>query len=129
MEADKVAKFKKILLDLKESIQKQSIDTGRLQSTEKITEDYEVASLITEQATITKLLSRKALYLNKIEAALLRIKEGYYGECDGCGENINPKRLEARPTAEYCIACKEVREKEERTLKSTGILDLDLMGD
>ena len=37
--------------------------------------------------------------------ALLRVKNGTYGECVRCGAKIAPKRLEARPEAALCISC------------------------
>ena len=52
----------------------------------------------------------RRLSLVKIDAALLRIEEGEYGECFECCEPINPKRLEADPTATLCIKCAEALE-------------------
>jgi RNA polymerase-binding protein DksA len=43
--------------------------------------------------------------IHQIQAALKRISEGTYGICAHCGENIDPKRLEALPTATRCISC------------------------
>jgi RNA polymerase-binding protein DksA len=40
-----------------------------------------------------------------IQRALGRIKDGSYGTCVRCGEEIAPERLEARPEAALCIAC------------------------
>jgi DnaK suppressor protein len=59
-------------------------------------------------------MSREGLYLRKIESALSRIQNGSFGQCDDCGEEIEIKRLEARPTTTSCIACKEQEEKRER---------------
>ena len=41
------------------------------------------------------------------EQPVLRIREGGFGECVSCGEEINAKRLEAVPWTRYCIACQE----------------------
>ncbi len=49
--------------------------------------------------------------LQMVEAALNRIREGTFGECISCGNEINPKRLEAVPWTRYCIACQEKLEK------------------
>ena len=46
--------------------------------------------------------------------ALQKIARGVYGDCEGCGEEIGLKRLEARPVAELCIDCKAEQEKAER---------------
>ncbi len=43
--------------------------------------------------------------LGKIKNSLHRIKKGEYGKCENCGKMIEPKRLEAMPTATLCIAC------------------------
>jgi len=45
--------------------------------------------------------------LQMVETALLRIREGEFGECVSCGEEINAKRLEAVPWTRYCISCQE----------------------
>jgi len=42
-----------------------------------------------------------------IDAALARIKQGTYGICTACGDNIAEKRLNALPFAEQCIECAE----------------------
>lgn len=40
-----------------------------------------------------------------VKRALERIEKGEYGVCAICGDDINPKRLEARPEASLCITC------------------------
>ena len=48
---------------------------------------------------------RRVLNLAGIEVALKRIDTGDYGYCLECGEDINPRRLEADPTNDHCINC------------------------
>lgn len=55
--------------------------------------------------------TNERMMLRLIEEALDRIKEGTYGECINCGEEINGKRLEAIPWARYCIRCQELQEQ------------------
>lgn len=43
--------------------------------------------------------------LTKTKKALLNLKTGKYGKCERCGQNIEPQRLEAIPTATLCISC------------------------
>jgi DnaK suppressor protein len=45
--------------------------------------------------------------LATVETALQRIRDGEFGECVNCGNEINAKRLEAVPWTRYCIACQE----------------------
>jgi DnaK suppressor protein len=49
--------------------------------------------------------------LGMVEGALDRIRQGSFGQCISCGEDINTKRLEAVPWTRYCIACQEKLEK------------------
>ena len=57
---------------------------------------------------------RERKLLHKIDRALERIARKDFGWCEQCGEEIGIRRLEARPTAELCIDCKEIAERQER---------------
>jgi DnaK suppressor protein len=48
--------------------------------------------------------------LGSVERAIERIDDGVYGRCSRCGEQVAAARLEAMPTAELCISCKEWEE-------------------
>jgi DnaK suppressor protein len=54
---------------------------------------------------------------NKIDEALLKIKNKTYGYCEETGEPISLKRLEARPVAMLSIEAQERHEKQERIQK------------
>jgi RNA polymerase-binding transcription factor DksA len=45
-----------------------------------------------------------------VKRALGRIKDGTYGTCVRCGEDIAPARLDARPEAALCIDCARAAE-------------------
>lgn len=49
--------------------------------------------------------------LQKIDSALERIREGKYGRCITCKEQIPEDRLKALPYALKCIACQSKSEK------------------
>lgn len=59
------------------------------------------------------LLSDEGTVLEMIQEALDRLEDGTYGICLECGRQINPERLEAKPYARYCVACKANKEKHE----------------
>jgi DnaK suppressor protein len=48
---------------------------------------------------------RRQAELQQIKAALKRIDEDDFGECQFCGEYIKAKRLEIDPSATICIDC------------------------
>lgn len=57
---------------------------------------------------------RERKLIKKIDESINNLDAGEYGFCEGCGEIIGIRRLEARPTAQLCIECKtldEIREK------------------
>ena len=76
-------------------------------------DEVDQATTDTEQAMRMRLRNRELLYLKKIDQALKRIEDGLFGQCDTCEEDIEVRRLEARPTATLCIACKEEEERME----------------
>jgi len=45
--------------------------------------------------------------LYNVNKAIKKIEEGNYGLCEKCGQPINPKRLEAFPSATSCMVCKQ----------------------
>lgn len=55
-------------------------------------------------------LDLEAQRLRAIEKALQRIRDGVYGICEECEEEINPKRLTALPSAALCVRCQERQE-------------------
>jgi DnaK suppressor protein len=48
--------------------------------------------------------------LTRIDEALRQLKEGRYGLCIDCGEEIGLKRLQVAPYASCCIGCQKKRE-------------------
>ncbi len=80
---------------------------------DELLDEADIAVNDIEQGMKMRLGNRESLYFRKVEEALLRIKEGTYGLCLDCGGKISLRRLEARPTAELCIECKESAEKNE----------------
>ncbi|MBX7158956.1 MAG: TraR/DksA C4-type zinc finger protein [Acidimicrobiia bacterium] len=49
--------------------------------------------------------------LGEIDAALARIADGSYGTCERCGNPIGDARLEALPSARWCLDCAAVVER------------------
>lgn len=76
-------------------------------------DEIDQATTDMEQSMRMRLCNRETLYLKKVEDALKRIEEGAFGLCDICEEDIGLKRLEARPTANLCVSCKEDQERRE----------------
>ncbi len=69
------------------------------------------ASSLEREMTFT-MGSREREEFRMINSALKKITSKTYGECEGCGENINIKRLKIVPFAQYCMECKSSMEQE-----------------
>ena len=57
------------------------------------------------QAMALEAERRRSIEMQRIDAAMVRIKEGEFGYCGVCGQNIESKRLEHDPTVTFCIVC------------------------
>lgn len=115
MNKEKMKKFKKLF----ESQRKSVLFNDRI-----VREDFGVcaddrydeidqATTDIEQSMRMRLRNRESLYIKKLDEALKRIEDGCFGECESCGEDIELRRLEARPTATLCVSCKEEQERKE----------------
>ena len=65
----------------------------------------------TDQEALIERSSHYRRRLKLVIQGLQRIREGTFGLCQSCEELIGRKRLEALPTASYCIKCQEEREQ------------------
>jgi DnaK suppressor protein len=72
------------------------------------------ASAEIDRNFMLKLKGRERKLLAKIDEAIEKIDNGTYGVCETCGEEINLRRLEARPVTTMCIECKTEQEEEEK---------------
>ena len=75
------------------------------------------ASLESDRNFTLRIRDRERKLISKIREALQRMDEGEFGICESCGEEIDAKRLEARPVTTLCIECKT---KEETLEKARG---------
>ncbi len=107
--------FKTVLLQWKNAITEHNRDAkAQLQSdTSPLADPNDRATLEEEFSLTLRSRDRERKLLTKINAALFRIASDAFGYCEKCGVEIGLGRLEARPTAELCIDCKEIEEKKE----------------
>jgi DnaK suppressor protein len=114
MDKKKLESFKKRLEERQLSLRKtvsRTEEDGRIadQDTAQDIADR-AASSYTKEFLFSQSNNDRQL-LQMVETALQRIREGAFGECVNCGNEINSKRLEAVPWTRYCIECQEKLEK------------------
>ena len=111
-------KIRKDLVDLQEKITSGALEVGdrELRSDrEDLLDSGDVATVELNQSFTIRLREREEKLLKKIDAALARVADGSYGTCEECGEEIDVKRLIARPVTTLCIDCKSRQEAEEKS--------------
>ncbi|OFZ81607.1 MAG: hypothetical protein A2583_15620 [Bdellovibrionales bacterium RIFOXYD1_FULL_53_11] len=115
MRKEQLKKFKKIFERQKKSIlfNDRVLRDDFSVCTDDRFDEIDQASSDMEQSMRMRLCNREILYVKKINDAIKRIEEGSFGECEECGEDIEVRRLEARPTATLCVSCKEEQERRE----------------
>ena len=63
-----------------------------------------------EQAVDVALKRKVEESLEEVERALHKFDVGTYGLCEACGARIDRARLQALPSARYCLDCQARRE-------------------
>lgn len=82
------------------------IAKGIMHTENELSGNYEDQATERENDEVLDALSESTLKeIHNIDAALMRISEGAYGICVGCGNQVGEKRQEALPYATRCIAC------------------------
>lgn len=82
-------------------------ESGDIRSDREFSDGFaDAAAATAERTELLGLVDSLTNQLEEIDAALARIDAGTYGICASCGEEINPARLEARPSSILCVDCK-----------------------
>jgi len=114
MEKKKLDTFKKRLEERQQTLRKavsRTEEDGRIADQDSAQDIADrAASSYTKEFLFSQSNNDRQL-LQMVETALQRIREGGFGDCINCGNEINAKRLEAVPWTRYCIACQEKMEQ------------------
>ena len=128
-EQEKNAVLRRVLINHREAIVKEAkaeiskyIKGEKRQLVETALDDGDWSVIDLSEDISLKQLSTHRENLLKIDEALRKLKEGTYGKCEDCGEEISEKRLKVMPFAIYCIDCKEKREQLEELEKKQGLM-------
>ena len=113
MDKKKAESYRKRLLAKQEELQRlvaKSEQDGR-EADEEITQDVadKAANSYTKEFLFHQSHDNRRV-LQLVAEALERLKNGEYGLCVACHEEVQHKRLEAVPWARHCIECQEKQE-------------------
>ena len=116
MDARQLGYFRNILLSRREKLISEADRMVNYMQTGSNTyaDAIDQASQEEEFTLQLKERDRERKLLQKIDEAIAKIDRKEYGYCISCGAEIGISRLEARPTTDQCIDCKEIDEIKER---------------
>lgn len=108
MEKAQIAKFEAILTKKREELRRSQANEERHETHDFGRDEGDRAnfSQSKEMAFLQRAQERGLLAL--VEAALSRIRDGSFGSCLNCEQEIGLNRLNAVPWSRYCITCQEL---------------------
>jgi RNA polymerase-binding protein DksA len=120
MKSEELKAFKKLLLERRAEL-RGSVSNMEEQALKGTGQDFSVDHMADygsdnyEQEFTLGLIENEQEVLRDIDAALERIEEGTFGDCEVCGKKIQKARLKAIPYARLCLDCKKKEEERSRT--------------
>lgn len=117
-------KFKTIL-ETKQAELVQVLRNREAIAIENSPDTVDAAQRAAERELAIRNLDRETGQLRLVRNALQRIREGSYGVCTHCEEEINPKRLRAVPWAQYCITCQDLADQRQKDLGGSQYIHIE----
>lgn len=78
-------------------------------------DEADFAEISSDTYNLSILREKQIEELREIEHALKKIENGTYDICEMCDEPVGLKRLRAKPHARFCIYCRPIYEKEQKS--------------
>jgi DnaK suppressor protein len=110
MTKNEINKFKEILEARKDELARVLRNRDAI-AIEKSPDALDEVQHAAERELAIRNLDRESALLRLVRLALHRIKDGTYGTCLHCEEEINARRLAAVPWTAYCIQCQEMADR------------------
>jgi len=109
-----VEKYRKRLIEERDRLDRQIgtfADHAQPVSEDGVFDPADMSQQEVSQEVDQAITDMRSHRYEKIAAALQRLDHGTYGTCIKCGKQIDPKRLDAEPTALTCMDCLSAEEK------------------
>lgn len=105
------------------------MNAGLAKEDRHLSDPSDMAAACTEESVIAETVDIESHDLQKVEAALEKIRRGVFGLCEECGTRIKIARLRALPFTPYCLECQENAEREAPDESSEGAQMWDAVQD
>ncbi len=122
MEAKKVEKYRKKLLELRAQVLNRTQKVTSLAlNPDDLVDETDHAAAVVQQNVALDVQRRDRHLLKEIDHALSKFEDGRYGLCEDTEEPIDEGRLDAQPWSRYCVEAAEIREhKAKRFINSNS---------
>ncbi|MBV5278730.1 MAG: RNA polymerase-binding protein DksA [Campylobacteraceae bacterium] len=97
-------------VQIKKNIEDSMREIEGLKDTD-VGDEADHAAISTDRMIEQAISAQQMRELGEIEFALNKIRNGSYGICEMCEEDIGFQRLKVKAHARYCIVCREIIEK------------------
>ncbi|UCG38429.1 MAG: TraR/DksA C4-type zinc finger protein [bacterium] len=114
MRQDRLEKYRKMLLEMRQEYQAELQKVSNEEKNRDRTEAKDSVDQADSNYSVDYQMARTEKInrgIKEVDEALNRIRNGEYGVCQVCGDEIPEGRLQVRPNALYCAQCKEDLEK------------------
>jgi DnaK suppressor protein len=107
-------RFKRALVAKREELHREISDRRERLAIDPASDPMDQVRSIADRDLAVRNVDRMYGVLRLVEGALREIRDGTFGVCAQCGDEIPLRRLEAVPWSPYCISCQERAEQSER---------------
>jgi DnaK suppressor protein len=107
-------KFKKALQAMRNDLLRQIEERRERLALDPANDPMDQVRNVADRDLAVRNVDRMCGVLRLVDRALREIREGTFGVCAHCGEEIPMKRLEAVPWSPNCVACQEQAERRAR---------------
>lgn len=112
-----IARYKEILEKKRAELEEVPADLGGIVVVAS-PDPVDQAGLAGLRELAASSLGRDRAQLRMVYQALKRVKEGTFGVCASCKQDIAPKRLSAIPWTPFCIVCQTREDQQAQNQKS-----------
>ncbi len=95
---------------LSQNVANSNFEIDALQKNTAV-DEADFAKICSETTLADTLIRQCHVELSQIDSALERIKNGNYGVCEMCDDEISFERLNAKPHTRFCKECRNVAER------------------
>jgi DnaK suppressor protein len=106
-------RFKKALESKRDELHREIAERCQRLAIDPAADPMDQVRGIADRDLVVRDVDRMYAVLRLVEGGLREIRDGTYGVCAQCGDEIPAKRVEAVPWSPFCVSCQDRAEQSE----------------